>query len=885
MVARADEESRLSSALQKARAGEPQVVVVEGELGSGKTWLIEQLISRAADARVLEHTAFDASEAVPFSAVDDLLAQAGGRRRAGDGGDPAAVATLLVARIAALSAEAPVIVALDDAHDLDDASADVIWRAVRRMRHGRVLVLVATRAHGHLRGLLTRGSSAARNRVLLLGGMPPAGVAQLAAEHGLPDLRAAHLDTLTELTDGNPLHVITAVTRLGARLRDSVPRYLPVPPDFADDLERRLADVSPPARALLDIVAVVGEPASLPVLLTIAQSRGREVSFDDAVRSGVLDVVNTAGQREVTIASGRTREGLRAALPSSERRALHAEAAAQLSGASRLRHLMAATEFTDDAVADELEQAALAAISRGEYADAARRASQAAGLSGEADRRTHLLLSAAELATLADEEALAVALAPAVERLGVSPRREVALAGLRFVIGEFDEARRRLHAAGPDAGAGSGIRSIIDGGLAWAQGDPAGVLAATTAELTAPDADDVIGAAAMRAFDDRRRLLLNGGRWMGGIGDPVAGLAELLHPGDASPVTQGHAEARIMLGQAALYSGRHRESRVILERAVAESRASRSVPVLQLALSVLSLAVYITGDWFEADPLADEVLALSLETGNGTSDAMAHAVIAMMSAQRNDLATATDRIRIARGLERRRPVPQTTGIVMMAAALVERGRHDPDAVLGALDAFEGSAAGYAVDATGALGWRVLRAEALVLLGREPEAEAVLAELTDDTAPLFGHPDWVRGIARERDGDLTAAIDCYRRAAAASDLAESPWARALALSALGSALAASGEKTEAATVLRLARAAYVRIGIAATATAAPEPTVATTAAGWEVLSAREREIAELAAAGRLNREIAAELHVSVKTVEFHLGRAMGKLGVTSRRQLR
>ena len=55
-------------------------------------------------------------------------------------------------------------------------------------------------------------------------------------------------------------------------------------------------------------------------------------------------------------------------------------------------------------------------------------------------------------------------------------------------------------------------------------------------------------------------------------------------------------------------------------------------------------------------------------------------------------------------------------------------------------------------------------------------------------------------------------------------------------------------------------------------------------GLAALSGREREVAELVALGRTNKEIAAELFLSEKTVESHMSRLFGKLGVRSRAEV-
>jgi DNA-binding CsgD family transcriptional regulator len=134
------------------------------------------------------------------------------------------------------------------------------------------------------------------------------------------------------------------------------------------------------------------------------------------------------------------------------------------------------------------------------------------------------------------------------------------------------------------------------------------------------------------------------------------------------------------------------------------------------------------------------------------------------------------------------------------------------------------------------------------------------------------------IDGSRDG-LTAAAEQYGQLGYRFE-------RARSLLFLGRLLAASGQRRESRATLEHAVAAFDDIGAGGWAERAKQELVgqgSTTSFGTS-LSPSERRVAELVAAGRRNSEVAAELYVSVKTVEAHLSRIYGKLGVRSRTEL-
>jgi ATP/maltotriose-dependent transcriptional regulator MalT len=188
-------------------------------------------------------------------------------------------------------------------------------------------------------------------------------------------------------------------------------------------------------------------------------------------------------------------------------------------------------------------------------------------------------------------------------------------------------------------------------------------------------------------------------------------------------------------------------------------------------------------------------------------------------------------------------------------------------------------------------WRSLKAQALDRLGRRDEA-LVLAASELEIAREWGSPGTVGRSLRvlgaiERDD----GFDHLEEACALLEHAPARLERAKALAALGEALRRARRPTEAREPLRKAlelaeisgaTALVERVRAEIYATGARPRTTALH--GVRSLTASERRVADLAAEGHSNRDIAQTLYVTPKTVEVHLSNAYRKLRIGSRREL-
>ena len=188
-------------------------------------------------------------------------------------------------------------------------------------------------------------------------------------------------------------------------------------------------------------------------------------------------------------------------------------------------------------------------------------------------------------------------------------------------------------------------------------------------------------------------------------------------------------------------------------------------------------------------------------------------------------------------------------------------------------------------------WRSLKAEALERLGRTDEAIALVREEVEvarrfGTAAITAHAMRVLGTLRRDDGlaDLEDAVALLEGSTARLELAS-------ALLALGTTLRLRRARSEAREPLRRALELADRCGADALAAQARTELYATGArprtigvSGAGSLTPSERRVAELAAEGRSNKDVAQSLFVTPKTVEVHLSSTYRKLGISSRREL-
>jgi ATP/maltotriose-dependent transcriptional regulator MalT len=269
-------------------------------------------------------------------------------------------------------------------------------------------------------------------------------------------------------------------------------------------------------------------------------------------------------------------------------------------------------------------------------------------------------------------------------------------------------------------------------------------------------------------------------------------------------------------------------------------------------------------------------------------------IAVLVPAGRGDWATAETFLQTMRD----RDIGYERSIVALglARARIGEARGDPDEIIAALDPLRRFADRDAVDEPGFWPWQDLLADALVAVGRIEEADGFL-RAHEKLAAARGRRVPIARLARSRGvleaaaGRIEDADAAFTVALQATDELVVPFERARIELAAGRFLRRVGQRRRAADLLTAAQQRFTALGASpylercntelAASGLSPTKRNGRDRAG---LTSQELVVARLAAQGLSNRRIADQLVVSIKTIEYHLRNAFGKLGVTSRRQL-
>jgi DNA-binding CsgD family transcriptional regulator len=897
---RRSERDALDRLVAAVRGGQNRALVVRGDPGVGKTALLDYLARRASGCQVARASGVQSEMELAFAGLHQLCAPMIDRAghlpapqrdalrtafglAAGPPPDRFLVGLAVLSLLSEVAGERPLICLIDDEQWLDQASAQALGFAARRLGADPVGLVFAAREPGpELAGLPE----------LEIGGLRESDARALLDSALAGPLDDRVRDRIVAETQGNPLALLELPRGLSpAELAGGfgLPGAAPLSERIEESFHRQLEALPAPSRRLLLLAAA--EPyGDLPLVRRAAERLGIPgQAAAPAVDAGLVEFGTRVRFRHPLLRSASYR-----AASAADRQAVHGALAEatdpETAPERRAWHRAQAAAGPDEEVAAELERSAGRAQARGGLAAAAAFLQRSVLLTADPARRADRTLAAAQahlqagafgtaLELVTDAEAgpldelqsaradllrgeivfasgmgsdappLLLKAANRLEPLDLALARETyltawiaaLLAGRLAGAGDLLEVSRAAQALPPPAGPPRPLDLVLDGlARLVTEGSAAAaptlrhaISAYSAAELSVEEElrwGWLVQAAVSVLWDDDawRAMLTRQAR----LAREVGALEQL-------PITLGS------LGTAVVWSGDFAEAAGLVAEsdAVCEVTGTRAAPFTAMMLACLR------GDQAAAVPLIEATVAGATAGGQGIAVAYARWVQAILA---NGLGQYTD-------------------------ALV--------------------AAGQASEDTSALHismWALPElVEAAVRSGNTGVASGALARLAEFTRA--GGTDFGLGIeARSRalvsagetaENLYREAIDRLGRTRLRTELA-----RAHLL--YGEWLRRENRRTDARERLRTAHDMLAAIGMEAFAERAGHELLAAggivrqpTAEPASALSAQEAHIARLAADGHTNPEIAAQLFLSSRTVEWHLRKIFTKLGIGSRRELR
>jgi DNA-binding CsgD family transcriptional regulator len=903
LIGREAELEALGTLLDGVREGSA-ALVLDGEAGAGKTalWLEALSLARERGYRVLEARPAEAEAKLAFAGIGDLLAgvldetldalpgpQADAlrvallRERPGRAPpDERAVGMGVLGVLRELAAAGPVLIAVDDVQWLDPPSAVVLGFAWRRL-HSESCALLATQRLGVPAPAMPAGAPRLEVGPLRLGAIHRLLQTRLGVVLSRPVLRRVH-----EVAGGNPLFALELGRALAlSEASPATGEPLPVPERLRELVRGRLVALPRPTREALAAVAALSQPTH--ALLARAGAGA------DELRPAIDAQVLVAGRDRVRFSHPLLASTAYEDADPLARRLLHRRLAGIVGDPEEAaRHLALAAEGPDEEVASALEAAAAHAGGRG---------------------------ASAAAADLCDR---AWRLTPA-EHAETLHRRMVAAGRLRFRVGDMagaTELVERAVATAPDGARRAEALAALWRLRLW-EGDQAGAEEVAAAALAEPEASVLVRADAAHGqgcalmfmrerLDEAERLMAESAEDARSGGD--AGLlANSIGQLGVIRTLLGRPDALFDLeiadwrkvawdGPAVAHPHFHRgiaqtwrdapeEAAALFRDSYAEAIARGDDSMLPITLAELAVAEHQAGRWPEALRAASEGHELAVQTGQRHQQAMAvawralaHAGLGREAEARADAGTA-----LAIAGERGMAVARIGTACALASLELSLGR--PEAVAAHVAALRERLVAGGVAEPGSMPFVADEVEALIALGDVEQAARVLGWLEErgralDRASALAGAARCRGLLLATSGDHDGAAAAFEEALAQHDRVRMPFERARTLLAMGAWQRRAKQKAAARATLTSALAAFEALGAAlwAERARAELARIGGRAAPDGRLTPAELRVAELVVDGRSNKEIAAALFVTPKTVETQLSRIYGKLGIHTRTAL-
>ncbi|MFI0410650.1 AAA family ATPase [Actinomadura sp. 3N508] len=885
LYGRKDEQARLTSLLSEARDHRRSgALVLRGEAGIGKSALLGEIAAPLEPGgRVLRVTGIEAESGIAFAGLTQLLwpvrdrldglppPQAAALRaalepldegsRATSNRDPFTTGLAVLTLLADLSDDGdPLVCVVDDAQWLDRATAEVLLFAARRLAAEGVVMLFA-----------------ARDDTFTGTGLPELRLERLHrhdAERLVAsrDLAPAVRARIVREAAGNPL----ALQELGASgvFRPEGPDPLPVADRVLGSFRDQIGRLPEGTRLMLLIAAAEGR-GHMPSQLRAAGSLGVSLAdLEAAERARLVEVTGRTIAFRHPLIRAASYHGAAAA----RRIAVHQALADSADDPDcRARHRAAAALGPDEDVAAELRDAAERARCRMGYATAAALYRQAADLTPGPEVRATRLGAAASLTLQAGRLDEADDLAVQAEKLTQDPAERARLARVHAMVeyerGEPRAAARMLVDHAADAAPDEHAAMLRTGAVyGWMSGELPAVLRA--AELL-PGDRALQGLAALAGGDHAAGVPLLAELVAETRGPAGGGM--LPTPRESSENARGD---RVLGAQLALDIGADEAALELAAAEVAHCRRHGLIGALPNVLQSLAQAQIAAGLHADAEATVAEAIALARDTGRPHREDCLSAVLSRIAAIEGD----EPRLR---SLVAKAPAPHGS-LADNALALLDLGLGRYDDALRRLDEIANGPRRYS---TGSLLSAADQVEAAVRSGQPDLARPAFARFRA-WAEAGGQP-WALAVALHCEALLDDSEEPYERAVRLHEQSTRPFERARTELLYGEWLRRARRRSDARVPLRSAMEIFERLRATPWLERARAELRATGESGTSAptapdvldrLTPQELQVVRLAASGTSSREIAAQLFLSPRTVEYHLYKAYPKLGISSRKEL-
>jgi len=907
MASRPTEEEALSEFLDSASSA-PSALLVDGEAGIGKTTLWLAGLERARDRgfRVLSARVANAQSVLAYAPLADLLSGVDPdiwadlpdpqrvavdrvllREQAADAvTDQRAVAAAFLSVVDRLTDHGPVLLAIDDLQWLDPSTVHVIGFAARRLS-GPVGLLATLRAEADSGDAISwlqlpRPEAIQRIAVRPLPSRELSAVVRDALDR--PITRAA-LARIHRMSAGNPFYAIELARTLGESTHDMLPGTL------AELVRARIGSLDPAVYDVLLAAACLATPTVELVGAAAAVDHDRLIELLEAAEHhGIIFI---EGNR-IRFAHPLLASGVYTEASETQRRLMHRRLAGIVDVLElRARHLALASTEGDPETLEVLDAAAASAHARGAPAAAAELLELAIALGGDTgERRVRLAGHCFDDGDPARARALLERVIAGMQPGSLRAEALHSLAIVRFNDDGYLEASQLLQRALAEDEPEHASRVRMLTTLAHAlfnTGDPDAAWQCAEAAVTHAEQLGTRGLLS-QALGVRAMLF-----FLRGDGVDELSLQRALeledHESFTPTVLKPSVEHALILGWIGQLDDAYQRMQAIQRRCVEKGEEGDLIFIdFQVAVNRIW-----RGDFAEAARVTDDAAELARQLGGEFPVMLSLVIRAWLTVFGGQEVEARPAVADAIDASKRCGTGWHEEWSLTALGFLEISLGNYDAALNALEPLlsrygtsprptEIFAASFVPDAV----------EALTELGRVDEAEPLVDALERngrrlDRAWMLAVGARCRAMVLAARGDVEAAVQSAQRAITEHDRLPMPFERARTLLLLGRLTRRT--RSESAAVLRDALTVFEELGATLWAGRAraelgrAEAGRRNRGGALEELTSAEQRVAELAASGMTNRDVAAKLFISSKTVEATLARVYRKLGIRSRGELR